>query len=525
MTGAGRRPRRAGGAAVALLLAVAPALAALLPAAPASAAPAALAALGPDRIVFQTTAGDIVLGLFPQAAPKTVAHVLDLARAGAYDGADFFRVVPGFIVQLDVNERSSPLPAAARTVAAATVPLEVSPGLRHQRGVLSMAHYDGRPDSGGTGFSILLGDQPTLDGHYTIFGDVEQGMDVVDEIAAAPLSGSRPLVPIVITHAVVTDAAGVAAMTLRGPVPLGAGTSAGPVSTWPRLLLSTSMGDVLVTLSPRDAPQHVKLVESLVASGAYTGAYLGRADPGAYVQWFSPSSGTPTELPVEKGTVGNVSGALSIDATDHEHAPALTFLLADNPALNSRYTAVGWVTEGADVLGAIARVPTAGDHRPRVTVTIEKASIVPAGTGTLVIRGLTTTGPGTPGSGTPWGAYGFLVAAGVMGLLVFVLSKRLTAALTASAGLLVVAFAFLGLWVGLVPHAAASSQWLGLALFAGAVGLFRLMGRFERGRPVPAPEPLPAPAPAPRSAPVQEQGVAPPPPAREAGELEPSVSS
>ncbi|HVM67797.1 MAG TPA: peptidylprolyl isomerase [Acidimicrobiales bacterium] len=472
---------------------LAAALAALLLAPPASASPAPL---GPERVVFQTTAGDIVLGLFPGAAPKTVAHVLDLARSGAYDGADFFRVVPGFIVQLDVNQRSSPMPAAARSLAAQTVPLETRPGLRHQRGVLSMAHYDGKPDSGGTGFSILLGDQPTLDGHYTVFGDVAQGMDVVDEIAAAPLAGSRPLVPIVITHAVVTDAAGVAGMTLRGPVPLGTGTSAGPVSTWPRLLLSTSMGDVLVTLSPRDAPEHVKLIESLVTAGAYTGAYLGRAAPGAYVQWFSSASGATTSLPVEKGTVGNVAGALSIDATDHEHAPALTFLLSDNHALDSRYTAIGWVTEGSDVLDAIGRVPTAGDHRPRQTVTLQSATIVPAGSGALVIRGLTTTAHGGSG-GTPWAPYGFIAAAALLGFLIFVFAKRMTPAMIASAGLLVVAMAFLSLWIGLVPHAASSGQWLGIVLFAGAVGLFRLMGRFERGNPVP---PVPPVAAAPPSA-------------------------
>jgi hypothetical protein len=80
-----------------------------------------------------------------------------------------------------------------------------------------------------------------------------------------------------------------------------------------------------------------------------------------------------------------------------------------------------------------------------------------------------------------------MVAAAVLGFLIFLFSKRLTPPVTSSAGLLVVALAFIGLWVGLVPHAAATSQWLGIALFGGAVGLFRLMGRFERGRPVAPP--------------------------------------
>jgi cyclophilin family peptidyl-prolyl cis-trans isomerase len=475
---------------------------------PASAAAAPV--IGPDRVVLQTTAGDVVLGLYPQVAPKTVAHILDLVRAGAFDGADFFRVIPGFIAQVDVNERATPMPAAARAVAARTVPLEVVPGLIHQRGVLSMAHYDGKPNSGGTGFSILLGAAPSLDGKFTIFGDVEQGMDVVDEIAAAPLSGSTPLTPAVITHALVTDAAGLASMTLRGPVPIGTGTSAGPVSSWPRVLLTTSLGDILVTLSPRDAPQHVKLLQSLVGAGSYNGGYVGRADPGAYVQVFSSASEqTVTPLPLERGTVGNVAGALTIDSQDGESVPALTFLLSDDHPLDSRYTAVGWVTEGSDVLDAIAHLPTGRDHRPRQTVTVQKATVLAAGTSTIVIRGLSAPGGST--TGTPWGAFGFLVAAAVLGVAIFLFSKRLTPALTGSAGLLVAAFAFIGLWVGLVPHSAGSSQWLGVALFAGAVVLFRLMGKFERGRPVPAA--TPSPPPSEQAGPGATNGAATPQPA------------
>jgi cyclophilin family peptidyl-prolyl cis-trans isomerase len=449
--------------------------------------------------VLQTTAGDVVLGFYPDAAPQTVANILAVARSGALDGVDFFRVVAGYLVQLAPTERTTPLTSAQQAVIARTVPLEVSSGLLHHRGVLSMAHYDGKPDSGGSSFSILLGDAPSLDGKYTIFGDVEQGMDVVDEIAAVPVSGSRPVVPIVVTHAVVTDVAGLAAMHLRGPIPIGGTGGVGDVSTWPRLLMSTPMGDILAILSPRDAPQHVKLLESLVTAGAYNGAYLGRAAPGSYVQWFpTGSSNAASTLPVEPGTVGNVAGALTIDSRDAEQAPALTFLLADNHGLDGRYTAVGWVTQGSDVLDALARVPTGSDRRPRQTLLVTKATILSGGSGVVVIRGLSTSGST---STTPWAAFGFLAAATVLGGLIFVFSKRLTPALTASAGLLVVLLGFFGLWVGLVPRAGGTSQWLGLALFAGAIALFRLMGRFERGRPVgppptgpesPSPEPEPA---------------------------------
>jgi len=468
-----------------------------------SGASAAPVSVGRDRIVLQTNAGDVVLGLFPQAAPRTVAHVIDLARSGALDGAEFFRVVPGFVAQVDALQRATPLSVAARAVASQTVPLEVSPGLRHQRGMLSMAHYDGKPNSGGRSFSVVLGDAPSLDGKYTVFGDVERGMDVIDGIASVPLAGSQPVVPIVISHAVVTDVAGLSALTLRGPIAVG-GASGGPLSSWPRLLLSTSMGDIVVTLSPRDAPRHVKLVESLVEAGSYNGAYVGRASPNSYVQWFAARPGTTTSpLPLERGTVGNVAGALAIDSTDSEQVPALTFVLSDNHGLDARYTAVGWVTDGTDVLDALGRLPTGRDQRPHDAVYLQKATILPAGANTVIVHGLPPGGGSS--SGTPWGVLGFLVAAGVLGLVVFLFSKRLTPPFTASAGLLVVAVAFVGLWVGLAPRAAASSQWLGIALFGGAVGLFRLMGRFERGRPIAPPAPTDRP-----TEPAVAAGTAPP---------------
>jgi len=151
--------------------------------------------VGPDRIVLQTTAGDVVLELYPGVAPKTVAHVLALARAGAFDGMDFFRVVPGFVEQLDVTERTTPLPAAAPSLAAQTVPLEVDPTLHHVRGVLSMARSS-HPDSAGSQFFICHGDAKFLDRQYTAFGQLIKGDDVLERIATVPTSGSEKSTPV-----------------------------------------------------------------------------------------------------------------------------------------------------------------------------------------------------------------------------------------------------------------------------------------------------------------------------------------
>jgi cyclophilin family peptidyl-prolyl cis-trans isomerase len=289
---------------------------------------------------------------------------------------------------------------------------------------------------------------------------------------------------VTVQHAFVTDAAGVAAMQLRGPIPLGGSTA--DISSWPRLILFTSMGDVLVILSPRDAPDHVKLLEQLVDSGAYNGASLGRVDPQSYVQWFAPDATTSSSvLPVEHGSVGNVASALTIDSRDAERVPALTFLLTDNHTLDGRYTAVGWVTAGSDVLNALAHVPTGSDHRPRRAITLERATIVTGGA-PIVLRGLTSQSTGTD---VPTAVFGLIAGATAMGLAIFLLAKRLPPTVIASLALLVVLLGFFALWVGLVPRTAISSQWLSRRADRCPTRRPRRGWRPEPGRPQSRPRP------------------------------------
>lgn len=106
-----------------------------------------------------------------QLAPQTVPHIVALIKTGAYNSNHFFRVDKGFVAQVaDVRSgRMVPLTAQQATYAAATVPLEVTAGTSHVPGTLSMARHDD-PNSGGSSFSVLLGNAPHLDMKYTIFG-------------------------------------------------------------------------------------------------------------------------------------------------------------------------------------------------------------------------------------------------------------------------------------------------------------------------------------------------------------------
>ena len=130
-------------------------------------------------------------------APEHIRNFLRLAQAGVFDGTSFHRVVPGFVAQAGALNTRSPLTEKQQKLVHQLQP-EFS-GTKHVRGILSMARGDD-PASATTSFFIVLGDAPSLDGKYTVFGRVVEGMDTLAKIEAAPVNGEAPLTRIDILH-------------------------------------------------------------------------------------------------------------------------------------------------------------------------------------------------------------------------------------------------------------------------------------------------------------------------------------
>jgi len=133
-----------------------------------------------ERAVITTSYGEVVIALYDQQAPKTVANFKKLAREGFYNGLTFHRVVPGFVVQ-------GGDPAGNGTGGPGyTVEAEIDPELKHLTGTVATARLGDRANpekrSSGSQFYICLAPQPQLDGGYTIFGQVVEGMDKVEKI-------------------------------------------------------------------------------------------------------------------------------------------------------------------------------------------------------------------------------------------------------------------------------------------------------------------------------------------------------
>ena len=133
--------------------------------------------------VIHTKLGNITLKFFPEVAPNHVNSFIDLANDGFFDGTTFHRVVPGFVIQGgDPNTKSDDRSKHGLGGPGYTVKAEFS-NLPHKRGTLSMARA-ADPDSAGSQFFICVADTSFLDGQYTVFGEVVDGMDVVDQIVS-----------------------------------------------------------------------------------------------------------------------------------------------------------------------------------------------------------------------------------------------------------------------------------------------------------------------------------------------------
>jgi len=152
--------------------------------------PAPPAAPARPVVVLETSLGTIKIALDRDKAPGTVDNFLQYAHAGHYDGTVFHRVIPGFMIQGGGFD-------AAMKQKATKPPIrnEARNGLRNRRGTIVMARTDD-PDSATAQFFINLKDNPALDfgmrnAGYAVFGEVVEGMDVVDKIAAVP-TGARP---------------------------------------------------------------------------------------------------------------------------------------------------------------------------------------------------------------------------------------------------------------------------------------------------------------------------------------------
>jgi len=155
--------------------------------------------------VLHTNLGDIVLKFHPKKAPGHVENFKKLVREGFYDGTKFHRVIPGFMIQGgDPNTKTGERHTHGTGGPGYQIKAEFN-DTKHVKGILSAARSSD-PNSAGSQFFLMVARSPHLDGQYTAYGEVVEGIEVVDKIVALPRDrGDNPLPanPAVIETAVI----------------------------------------------------------------------------------------------------------------------------------------------------------------------------------------------------------------------------------------------------------------------------------------------------------------------------------
>ncbi|MGB2717188.1 MAG: peptidylprolyl isomerase [Vicinamibacterales bacterium] len=327
--------------------------------------PLTLAEMTNKQAIVETSMGTFVIDLRPDLAPNHVGHFIKLAREGAYDGTIFHRVILRGLIQ--GGDPLSKDPAKAKlygTGGLGVLKAEVS-GEKHTRGAVSAVLQPNKPDSAGSQFFVCVSDQPGLDGQYTIFGRVSEGMDVVQKISETAASADgRPESRIEIRSVTIRET------PPPEPEPFASETPATLAQY--RAVLETSEGPITVEFFPDKAPEHVRNFLRLASAGVFDGSAFHRVVRGFVVQtgWLT-TRGPLTEkqqklvrpLRPEFSDTPHTKGILSMARGDDPASATTSFFIVTGNAnsLDGKYTVFGRVTDGMNVVDTIEQTTLNGE--------------------------------------------------------------------------------------------------------------------------------------------------------------------
>ena len=325
--------------------------------------------------VVTTDLGTFRFEFAPGKAPKHVEHFITLARQGFYDGGAFHRVVAYGIIQ-----GGDPLlkdPKTPRKLwgsgGLSQLAAEFS-DMKHERGVVSTVSIPGKPDSDGAQFFVCIGPQPPLDGKFSAFGRVNEGMDVVEKISQAPVSAADGLAEKPVRILKVT-------IEKKKVEPFVNAT----VDEMRRTVtMKTTLGTMKIKMEPDWAPNHVRNFLKLTATGWLNGTAFHRVIKGFVAQggmedsrvngarhpadrWVRPLKGE------FRDDVKHERGIVSMARSDDPDSATTSFFLMLGPAphLDGKYSAFGRMVEGLEVLDAFEKEELDGETPKRRLEIIE----------------------------------------------------------------------------------------------------------------------------------------------------------
>ena len=324
------------------------------------------------QAVVDTSAGSFVIDLAPGEAPNQVAHFIRVAQEGGYDGTTFHRAVRfGMVQGGDPLSRDPSKRDLYGTGGLNAVKAEAR-AAKMTRGSVAAVLVPGRPDSAGAQFFVVLADQPALDGQYTVFGHISDGMEALMALSQTPVDASG----------VATERAEIRRVAIRDTPPEPFVTESAAELAAYRAVLETSAGPITIELLSDKAPETVRQFLRLAAAGVYNGMAFHRVAPGFVIQTGALSSRQAplTEkqqklvrnLPPEFNDTRHVKGVVSMARGDDPGSASTSFFICvgTSSALDGVYTAFGRVMEGMPVVDAIETSPRTGETpNTRIDVT------------------------------------------------------------------------------------------------------------------------------------------------------------
>lgn len=345
--------------------------------------PLSAAEMSNKQAVVETSKGTFIFELLPEAAPNHVGFFITNARAGAYDGTTFHRVIRyGLIQGGDPLSRDPGKASAYGTGGMNRLRREISAQESHTIGTVSAVLAPGQPDSGGLQFFVCANPQPTLDGQYSIFGRLVEGIEVVQAISAIEADA----------NGLAKERVTITKITIRDtPPPVIDPFKDAPASELSqyKVILDTTMGEVEFEMLADKAPETVRNFLQLAAAGVYDDTLIHRV-----VQNFVIQTGSPTyrqapltqkqaalihSLQPEFTDTPNVPGIVSMARGEDPASATTSFFVCTGEcrALDNLYAVFARVSRGMDVIAKIAEVSVDGET-PKTPVVVTRVRVVRA---------------------------------------------------------------------------------------------------------------------------------------------------
>jgi peptidyl-prolyl cis-trans isomerase B (cyclophilin B) len=317
----------------------------------------------PKQAVVETSAGTFVIDLAPDLAPVTAANFMTIAAEGGYTATIFHKMLKYGIVQGGDPLSKDPAKRALYGTGGLNTLKDEPRAAKMTRGSVAAVTIPGKADSAGQQFFIAVVDQPGLDGKYTVFGHVSDGIEVVQKISETPVD----------EKGVATARVEITRVTIRDtpPEPF-VNDTAQELATY-RAVLDTSAGPIAIEFLPDKAPAHVRQFLRLAQAGVYDRMAFHRVAPGFVVQTGAintravPLTETQQKLvhnmAPEFNDTKHVKGIVSMARGDDTGSATTSFFVCTGTAtaLDGQYTAFGRVVSGMAAVEAIEAAPRDGE--------------------------------------------------------------------------------------------------------------------------------------------------------------------